>query len=380
MELADSFVVDPHKWLFAPFDCAALLYRDPRLARAVHTQDASYLDSSTPDDEWNPTDYAYHLTRRARGLAIWFSLALHGVDAYRDAVESSLALARWTAALIGGRPHLELVRDPDLSIVMFRRTGWDWATTTRGPTSCCADQVALRHTVAGRARPWLRFAFLLARGAAVLAAGQVDCRSACQPSRLGVQASGPSRSTATRLVSHQSSHMRTCSLWAGTHCPGHARHDLPQGRAERRAGRAARMLDGRSRSPRDCQHMTGSGPGAKASAAVRAPAACHPGRSSAVFGWRSGAGCAGPGNGVRGGARPAKRRGVRRPTAGWPKSRPPTTLTISSVSITHLGRPSRPTTWPSRTGPTGHIGSTARITRVRRARRARGRPRPAGAP
>ena len=44
IERVDSFVVDPHKWLFAPFDCAALLYREPRLAKAVHTQDASYLE------------------------------------------------------------------------------------------------------------------------------------------------------------------------------------------------------------------------------------------------------------------------------------------------------------------------------------------------
>src|SRR6202035_3906382 len=70
IERADSFVVDPHKWLFAPFDCAALIYRHPNLARAVHTQDASYLDVLHTDapDEWNPSDYAYHLTRRARGL------------------------------------------------------------------------------------------------------------------------------------------------------------------------------------------------------------------------------------------------------------------------------------------------------------------------
>src|SRR5215467_1694049 len=64
VERADSFVVDPHKWLFAPFDCAALLYRDPALARSVHTQDASYLDVIHDDPaQWNPTDYAYHLTR-----------------------------------------------------------------------------------------------------------------------------------------------------------------------------------------------------------------------------------------------------------------------------------------------------------------------------
>jgi aromatic-L-amino-acid/L-tryptophan decarboxylase len=79
-EHADSFIVDPHKWLFAPYDCAALLYRDPALARAVHTHDASYLDVIRDHpSEWNPTDYAYHLTRRARGLPLRFSLAVHGL-------------------------------------------------------------------------------------------------------------------------------------------------------------------------------------------------------------------------------------------------------------------------------------------------------------
>src|SRR6266404_619417 len=93
VEHADSFVVDPHKWLFAPFDCAAVLYRQPQLAKAVHTQDASYLDVIHTDapEEWNPTDYAYHLTRRARGLPLWFSLAVHGTDAYRDAIEAALS-------------------------------------------------------------------------------------------------------------------------------------------------------------------------------------------------------------------------------------------------------------------------------------------------
>lgn len=126
IELADSLVIDPHKWLFAPFDCAALVYRDPRLARAVHTQDASYLDVIHTDgpDEWNPSDYAYHLTRRARGLPLWFSLAVYGTDAYRDAVESALEAARRAADLIECRPYLSLVRPPDLSVVLFRREGW----------------------------------------------------------------------------------------------------------------------------------------------------------------------------------------------------------------------------------------------------------------
>ena len=57
-----------------------------------------------PNAEWNPTDYAYHLTRRARGLPLWFSLAVHGVDAYREAIETAVALARQTAELIQAAP------------------------------------------------------------------------------------------------------------------------------------------------------------------------------------------------------------------------------------------------------------------------------------
>jgi aromatic-L-amino-acid decarboxylase len=125
VERADSIVMDPHKWWFAPFDSAALIYRDPRLAKAVHTQDASYLDVIHEDDEdFNPSDLAYHLTRRARGLALWFSMAVNGLDAYRDAVEHSLAMARYAAARIHEDPDLHLVREPDLSVVLFRRVGW----------------------------------------------------------------------------------------------------------------------------------------------------------------------------------------------------------------------------------------------------------------
>ncbi|MEI6498165.1 MAG: pyridoxal-dependent decarboxylase, partial [Actinomycetota bacterium] len=126
IERADSFIVDPHKWLFAPFDCCALLYRDPYEARRAHTQHAEYLDVLHNDeaDEWNPSDFAHHLSRRARGLPFWFSLATYGTDAYRDAVEQTLTVARGGAALIAAAPHLELIMEPELSIVMFRRIGW----------------------------------------------------------------------------------------------------------------------------------------------------------------------------------------------------------------------------------------------------------------
>lgn len=128
IERADSFIVDPHKWLFAPYDCCALLYRDPERARGVFRQEAGYLDTMNQEgaawSEWNPADFAYHLTRRARGLPFWFSLATYGTDAYRDAVEAVLTLTRQTAREIRDRDGLELLMDPELSVVLFRRTGW----------------------------------------------------------------------------------------------------------------------------------------------------------------------------------------------------------------------------------------------------------------
>jgi glutamate/tyrosine decarboxylase-like PLP-dependent enzyme len=124
VELADSLVVDPHKWLFAPFDCAALLYRDPAVARAAHSQRAAYLEPMQLEGDWNPSDYAYHLTRRVRGLPFWFSLAVHGTAAYTDAIERTLAIARHAADRIGAAGHVELLAEPELTVVLWRRTGW----------------------------------------------------------------------------------------------------------------------------------------------------------------------------------------------------------------------------------------------------------------
>ncbi len=124
IELADSFIVDPHKWLFAPYDCCALVYRDPEPARAAHTQNAAYL-GQIDREAWNPSDLAIHLSRRARGLPFWFSLATHGTDRYVAAIERSLQTARTVAGAIRNCDHLELVCEPELSVVLFERPGWD---------------------------------------------------------------------------------------------------------------------------------------------------------------------------------------------------------------------------------------------------------------
>ena len=130
IELVDSFIVDPHKWLFGPYDCCALIYRDVRIGKAAHTQKAEYLDvliqdaTATLDEAYNPADLAHHLTRRARGLPFWFSLATHGTEAYEEAMEITLQVTRDAADMVRASPHLELVVEPSLSIIVVRRKGW----------------------------------------------------------------------------------------------------------------------------------------------------------------------------------------------------------------------------------------------------------------
>ena len=112
-------------WLFAPFDACALIYREPEIARSAHTQKANYLET-LEQGEWNPSDYAIHLTRRTRGLPFWFSLAAHGTKQYAASMDKTMDLARDAAALIREHPNLELLMEPTLSIVAFTRRGWEF--------------------------------------------------------------------------------------------------------------------------------------------------------------------------------------------------------------------------------------------------------------
>ena len=132
---ADSFIVDPHKWLFAPAGSCALVYRQPHLARAVHTQHGPYIDVlRTDDDAHNPCDLGYQLTRRASGLPIWFAFALHGVEAHRTAIRTGLTMASAMADALVACPATHLVMRPELGVVLFRRDGWgaaEWRTWAR---------------------------------------------------------------------------------------------------------------------------------------------------------------------------------------------------------------------------------------------------------
>lgn len=126
IEKADSVTIDPHKWLFSPYDCGAIIYKNPEEAKTAHAQEGSYLEIFKDEGAhgFNPSDYQIQLTRRLRGLPLWFSLATHGTEKYEWAVEEGIKLAKVAGELINEHPLLELVREPSLSCVLYRRIGW----------------------------------------------------------------------------------------------------------------------------------------------------------------------------------------------------------------------------------------------------------------
>ncbi len=161
---ADSFIVDPHKWLFAPLDSCALVYRNPTVARKVLAQQASYLDvlhgSDDENYEWNPSDFAIHLSRRARGLPFWFSLVTNGVSAYESAVQAGIDLAGRTVTMIEEMDHVELVRESSLSIVLYRRLGWSPDRYNTWSQQLLRDQIAFVTPTKWEGETVARLAFL----------------------------------------------------------------------------------------------------------------------------------------------------------------------------------------------------------------------------
>jgi glutamate/tyrosine decarboxylase-like PLP-dependent enzyme len=93
------------------------------------------------EGEWNPSDFAIQLTRRARGLPFWFSLAVHGTDAYTAAIEGTISVTRSGAELIKAAEHVRLLLEPDLSVLVFERIGWDLDDYTKWSSRLLDDQI-----------------------------------------------------------------------------------------------------------------------------------------------------------------------------------------------------------------------------------------------
>ena len=126
---ADSVVLDPHKGLFLPYGCGAVLVRDGDALRKGFAFTSSYLKDVHAGGEVSPADYSPELTRHFRGLRLWMSLKLHGIERFRAALEEKLILAQLAYERLTAMPGIETVSAPQLSCVAFRvRDQGDQAT------------------------------------------------------------------------------------------------------------------------------------------------------------------------------------------------------------------------------------------------------------
>jgi glutamate/tyrosine decarboxylase-like PLP-dependent enzyme len=122
IEAADSVTLDPHKWLYQPFECGCLLVREGKRLRAAFEITPDYLkDAEIYEREVNFSDLGIQLTRMSRALKLWVSLHYFGVGAYRHAVDRALDLASMAQRRIEGSDEFELLMPATLSVVCFRR-------------------------------------------------------------------------------------------------------------------------------------------------------------------------------------------------------------------------------------------------------------------
>ncbi len=114
-------MLDPHKGLFLPYGTGCLLVRDGDLLRRAHsTEEAHYLQDLGGGDLPNFSDYSPELTRDFRGLRLWLPLHLHGVAAFRAALDEKLDLAEFAYDELAADPHLQVLLPPDLTTLAIR--------------------------------------------------------------------------------------------------------------------------------------------------------------------------------------------------------------------------------------------------------------------
>lgn len=172
LELADSIALDPHKWLFQPFEIGCVLVRDMRhlrIAFAVHPEDnASYLADVGRMAEREVVFYEHgiQLTRSFRALKLWMSLRIFGLAAFRAAIDRGIALAEETEQMLRADQRWEVVTPAQLAVVTFspRLTSGSVAESNarveRAVERLTADGYAMVTSTQVRGRTVLRFCLI----------------------------------------------------------------------------------------------------------------------------------------------------------------------------------------------------------------------------
>jgi aromatic-L-amino-acid/L-tryptophan decarboxylase len=123
LERADSIAFDMHKWLYLPYDVAAVLVRDAEMHRAAFSSAPSYLAAMGRGVAPEPLQFAQRgvdLSRGFRALKVWMALKTYGVRGYATMLEQNVDQASYLASLIEAHPDLELLAPVSLNVVCFR--------------------------------------------------------------------------------------------------------------------------------------------------------------------------------------------------------------------------------------------------------------------
>ena len=157
MDRADSLVVDPHKWLFQPYDLGCLLVRRPGALEAAFAIDPEYLrDVRATHGEVDFRDRSLELTRRARAMKLWLTFRIHGAAQVRDAVARGIDLAEAAEAMLHADPRWEVVTPAQLGIVTFALKGSDAADHVARAAALAASGHAAVTSTTLRGRSVLR--------------------------------------------------------------------------------------------------------------------------------------------------------------------------------------------------------------------------------
>jgi len=157
VQLADSLSLDPHKWLFQPYEIGCVLVRNRDHLRDTFRILPEYLkDTQQHTAEFNFTDYGLQLTRNFRALKLWMSIKVFGLAAFRAAIERGFVLAGFTEACLRGMPGWEIVTPAQMGIVCFRYAALDDAAHLNLVQMLLEDGFALITSTILRGRTVLR--------------------------------------------------------------------------------------------------------------------------------------------------------------------------------------------------------------------------------
>jgi aromatic-L-amino-acid decarboxylase len=157
IERADSITVDPHKGMFLPYGTGGLVVRDGTQLRDAHFEGAAYLQDLPPaGDLPNYNEISPELSRDNRGFRVWFPLVLHGVSAFRDALDEKLDLTTRLHEALTEVPALEIGWAPQLTVVPFRLRDADDATNRELLTRINASKRVFLSSTMIRGEYWIR--------------------------------------------------------------------------------------------------------------------------------------------------------------------------------------------------------------------------------